>query len=116
MKPTNSVTLPATTALSKAGAVHHVALLVLFGERLVHLVGETVHNALVCNRHRYIKTWLNKNGTPLLCFEALCSVLCANLNDVCVCFHVLQVQMKPHKVQVCRLRTDPYVGEGLYDI
>ena len=45
--PTNGVALPAAPALSVAGAVHHVALVVLLGEGLVHLVGEAVHDALV---------------------------------------------------------------------
>ena len=45
--PTDGVALPAAASLSVAGAVHHVALLVLLCEGLVHLVGQAIHDALV---------------------------------------------------------------------
>lgn len=51
-KLTNGVTFPAATPLTKAGAVHHVAFLMLFGEGLVHLVGQTVHNTLIYSGHK----------------------------------------------------------------
>lgn len=50
-KLTNGITLPAATPLSKAGAVHRVAFVMLFGEGLVYLIGQTIHNALVCSGH-----------------------------------------------------------------
>lgn len=46
-KLTNGVTLPAATALAKAGAVHHVSLVVPLGEGLVNLVCQTIHTTLV---------------------------------------------------------------------
>lgn len=49
--PTYSITLPATTPLPKAAAVHHVAFLMQFGEGLVHLICETIHDTLVYRRH-----------------------------------------------------------------
>lgn len=47
---TDGVTLPASTSLSVAGAVHHVALIVDFGEFLVYFIGQAINNALICRR------------------------------------------------------------------
>lgn len=44
---TDGVALPAPTSLSIAGAVHHVAIVVAFGEFLVYLVVQAVNNALI---------------------------------------------------------------------
>lgn len=44
---TNSVTLPVSTSLSKAGAVHHVALVVALGEFLVYFIGQTINYTLI---------------------------------------------------------------------
>ena len=44
---TDGVTLPATTSLSVAGAVHHVALVVALGEFLVHFIVHAVNNTLI---------------------------------------------------------------------
>lgn len=82
---TNGVALPAATPLSKAGAVHHVAFIVLFGESLVHLIGQTVHNTLICSGH--INTGMMKNRTLFMQFLQ-------------VCVHVAQLQPKPNNVQV----------------
>lgn len=46
-KPTNGVALPAATALPKAGAVHHVSLIVPLGEGLVNLVCQAIHATLI---------------------------------------------------------------------
>lgn len=46
-KPTNGVTLPAATTLPEAGAVHHVALIVLFSEGCVNLIGCAIHTTLI---------------------------------------------------------------------
>lgn len=51
VKHTDSVTLPATTSLSKAGAVHHVSFIMVFSKSLVDLIGQAIHNTLVCNRY-----------------------------------------------------------------
>lgn len=41
-----------------AGAVHHVALVVAFGEFLVDLVGQAVNNTLVCTNETHTHTHL----------------------------------------------------------
>lgn len=45
--PTHSVTLPASTSLSIAGAVHHVALVMALGKFLVYFIVHAVDDALV---------------------------------------------------------------------
>lgn len=47
---TASVTLPASASLSKAGAVHHVALVMAFGEFLVYFIGQAINNTLICKK------------------------------------------------------------------
>lgn len=44
---TDSVTLPASTALTETGAVHHVAFVVPFSKSLIYFIGQIIHNALV---------------------------------------------------------------------
>lgn len=47
---TNRITFPSPPALAKACAVQHVALIMTLVEGLVHIIGDTIHNALVCLR------------------------------------------------------------------
>ena len=47
---TNRIALPSPPALAKACAVQHVPLIMTLVEGLVHIIGDTVHNALVCLR------------------------------------------------------------------
>lgn len=47
---THRITFPSPPTLAKARAVQHVPLIVTLVERLVHIIGDTVHNALVCLR------------------------------------------------------------------
>lgn len=68
-KLTNGIAFPAATPLSKAGTVHRVAFVMLFSEGLVHVIGQTIHNALVCSEDKYIKTW--KSVTDLVVFVQL---------------------------------------------
>jgi len=42
--------LPSPTTLAKARAVQHVPLIMTLVERLVHIIGDTIHNALICLR------------------------------------------------------------------
>lgn len=44
---TDSITLPASTALTETGAVHHVAFVVPFSKSLIYFIGQIIHNALV---------------------------------------------------------------------
>lgn len=47
---TNGIALPSPAALAKARAVQHVPLIVTLVERLVHIIGDTIHDALICLR------------------------------------------------------------------
>lgn len=81
-KLTYGITLPASTPLSKASAVHRVAFLVLFGEGLVHLIGQTIHDTLVCSRHTQAHTYRYKKtrmSTPQLLHTCSSELLCAHV-------------------------------------
>lgn len=43
----NGIALPSPTTLAKARAVQHVPLIMTLVERLVHIIGDTIHNALI---------------------------------------------------------------------
>lgn len=53
---TNGIALPAASPLAKAGAVHHVTLIVSLAEQLVHIIGQAINNALV---------WMGKRNSKL---------------------------------------------------
>lgn len=60
---TNSIALPAPAPLSKAGAVHHVALVVALGKLLIYFIVNTINDALVCSQKRSrIKTPAGLSG------------------------------------------------------
>ena len=56
--PTDSVTLPASTSLPIAGAVHHVALIMALGKFLVYFIVHAVDDALVWTHG---KEWTTTN-------------------------------------------------------
>ena len=47
---TNRIAFPSPPALAKACAVQHMPLIMTLVEGLVHIIGDTVHDALVCLR------------------------------------------------------------------
>lgn len=53
---TDGVALPAPTSLSIAGAVHHVAIAVAFGEFLVYLIVQAINNALIWTQNEREKS------------------------------------------------------------
>lgn len=90
---TNSVTLPASTSLSMAGAVHHVALIVDLGEFLVHFIVQAINNTLI---------WIWKGERKTCIQQILFMLKCQCLQDCCDYFKtsskswkvLYQIQMK----------------------
>lgn len=46
---TKGIALPASTSLPIAGAVHHIAFVMLLGKLLVYFIVQAINNALVCS-------------------------------------------------------------------
>jgi len=64
---TERVTLPASTPLSKAGAVHHVALVVALGEVLVYFIGQGINHTLIWTREKSgVKSAYRINASRLI--------------------------------------------------
>lgn len=69
---TDGVTLPSAPALTEAGTVQHMSLLVTLVERVVDVVSNVINDALICTGNRWMgdELWLMKSKSTAF-FNAL---------------------------------------------